>query len=164
MDGILMIPIKDIECFVLDMDGTIYLEERVLDGAYDLINYFETHHIPYYFFTNNSSKSPSNYIEKLERLGFGKYDRKYIISSGDVAADYLKERFGANPKAYVVGTPPLIQQLTEAGITCTDEQTPDCVLVAFDTTYNFAKAKRAVDLLREGLPFSGDQYRLRVPS
>ena len=153
LKGNKMIPLHDIECFVLDMDGTIYLEDRVLDGAHDLIRYFDAMHIPYCFFTNNSSKSPYDYIEKLGRLKFGKYDRSRIITSGDVASDYLKERFGSHPKAYVVGTPPLIAQLTEAGIVCTEDKTPDCILVAFDTTYNYEKARRAVDLLREGLPF-----------
>ena len=148
-----MIPLHEIECFILDMDGTIYLEDRVLNGAHNLIRYFDTRHIPYYFFTNNSSKSPNDYVEKLERLKLGKYDRSRIITSGDVAADYLIERFGDHPKAYIVGTPPLIAQLTEADIIYTDDDRPDCVLVAFDTTYNYEKAKRAVDLLRKGLPF-----------
>ena len=148
-----MILLHDVECFILDMDGTIYLEDRVLDGAYDLINYFDTHKIPYYFFTNNSSKSPDDYIKKLACLNFGKYDRSRIITSGDVAADYLKKTFGRTPKAYVVGTQPLIDQLTELGIVCTADERPDCVLIAFDTTYNYAKACRAVELLREDLPF-----------
>jgi HAD superfamily hydrolase (TIGR01450 family) len=135
------------------MDGTIYLEDRVLRGAHDLISYFDNHEIPYYFFTNNSSKSPNDYIEKLARLKFGTYDRTRIITSGDVTAEYLKRRFGSCPSAFVVGTPPLIEQLTAAGITCTDTKRPDCVLVAFDTTYHYAKAKHAVDLLRDDVPF-----------
>ena len=148
-----MIPLKDISCFVLDMDGTIYLGDRVLDGAHDLIGYFNAQHIPYYFFTNNSSKSPDEYINKLARLDFGRYARSRIITSGDVTAEYIIRRFGRHARAYVVGTSALITQLEQAGITCTCDGIPDCVLVAFDTTYTYEKASRAVDLLRAGLPF-----------
>ncbi len=145
------IPIQDIEYFVLDMDGTIYLGERVIPGARDLLNYFEQKGIHYCFFTNNSSRSPKDYIAKLERLGFCSHPT--VITSGDVTADYLLKHYGPNPRAYVVGTEPLVEQLTQAGIRCENTFKPDCVVVGFDTTFDFSKATRAVELLREGIPF-----------
>lgn len=148
-----MISLHELQCFILDMDGTIYLGNRVLPGAYDLLALFNERQIPYYFFTNNSSKSPENYIDKLEHLNFGRFSRSNIITSGDVTADYVLNRFGPNATAYVVGTPALQEQLSIAGITCTDTQKPDCVVVGFDTTYCFEKATRAVDLLRDDVPF-----------
>jgi len=145
------IPIHEIECFVLDMDGTIYLGESVIPGAHDLLNYFEQKGIKYCFFTNNSSRSPEDYKAKLRRLGFGSHPT--VITSGDVTADYLLKQYGPSPRIYVVGTEPLIQQFTQAGINCADTSKPDCVVVGFDTTFDFSKASRAVDLLREGVPF-----------
>lgn len=145
------IPLHEIECFVLDMDGTIYLGENVIPGAHDLLNLFEQKGIRYCFFTNNSSRSPEDYKAKLERLGLG--SSPTIITSGDVTADYLKKTFGERPNAYVVGTQPLISQFTNAGISCQDTAKPDCVVIGFDTTYDFSKATRAVDLLREDVPF-----------
>ena len=148
-----MLSLNEIECYILDMDGTIYLGNDVIDGAHDLLSYFDAQNIPYYFFTNNSSKSPKNYIDKLNRLGFGQYPINRIITSGNVTADYILKTYGTDATAYVVGTQPLVDQLTSAGIVCTDTGTPDCVVVGFDTTYNFEKAARAVDLLRSGVPF-----------
>lgn len=145
--------LKKIKCFVLDMDGTIYLGGRVLPGAKELLELFEKRDIPYFFFTNNSSKSPDAYIEKLQSLGFGSYNRNKIITSGDVTADYIKKTFGNDAKIYLVGTPSLKEHFEAEGICCIENETPDCVVVGFDTTYNFNKASRATDLLREGLPF-----------
>ncbi len=145
------LPIRNIECFVFDMDGTLYLGERVIPGARELLALLDDRGIQYCFFTNNSSKSPQDYKLKLKRLGFS--SNSHIITSGDVAASYLLKTYGPHPCAFVVGTPPLIEQLTAAGIDCQDTTRPDCVLVGFDTTYCFTKASRAVELLRDGVPF-----------
>lgn len=145
--------LKNTECFVLDMDGTIYLSSRVLPGAKELLTLFEQRNIPYFFFTNNSSKSPLAYIEKLKGLGFGEFPREKIITSGDVTADYIIKTFGPQAKVYLVGTPSLKEHFEGAGITCVNDEMPDCVVVGFDTTYDFNKASRATDLLRKGVPF-----------
>ncbi|MDD5017931.1 MAG: HAD-IIA family hydrolase [Eubacteriales bacterium] len=148
-----MISLRELKCFILDMDGTIYLGNRVIDGAHELLSLLDGKKIPYYFFTNNSSKSPAKYTGKLERLGFGRFATDRIITSGDVTAGYITRTFGTHAKAYVIGTESLIEQFTLAGITCTDTDTPDCVVAGFDTTFCYDKAQRAVDLLREGVPF-----------
>lgn len=148
-----MVKLKQIKCYVLDMDGTIYLSRKVLPGAKELLRFFDNHDIPYFFFTNNSSKSPMTYIDKLSSLGFGSYSRNSVITSGDVTAKYIKETFGENAGIYLVGTPLLREQFEEAGIRCLDNEKPDCLVVGFDTTYNFEKASRATDLLRDGIPF-----------
>lgn len=150
-----MISLKDIACFIIDMDGTVYLSDRVLPGAIALLRLLESRGMPYYFFTNNSSMSADNYITKLAQLGFGAYKRESIITSVDVTAHYITKTYGANPKAYVVGTPALIEQLAGAGIDCTESGGPDCLVVGFDTTLTYEKANKALELLREGVPFLG---------
>lgn len=145
--------LQQIKCFVFDMDGTIYLSSRVIPGAIELFKMLDEKEIPYFFFTNNSSRSPKAYIEKLDRLGFSSYKREKIITSGDVTVDYIKKTFGQSPSVYLVGTPSLHEHFESAGIRLVSDETPDCLVVGFDTTYNFEKASKAVDLLREGVPF-----------
>ena len=74
------------ELFVLDMDGTFYLGERILEGALQTLK--ETGR-RYLFFTNNSSKSSESYIEKLRRMDCS-IDSSQIMTSGDVMIEYLK--------------------------------------------------------------------------
>ncbi len=147
-----MTVLQDIRCYIFDMDGTIYLGETVLPGALDLLGLLSERRIPFYFFTNNSSKSPEDYIAKLKRLGLGEYTRRDIVTSADVAADYIAKRFGKNARVCVVGTPSLETQLAEADIRM-DDSAPDCVLVGFDTTLTYAKCDRATTLIKEGVPF-----------
>ena len=56
------------ELFVLDMDGTFYLGERILEGALEFLQTLKETGRRYLFFTNNSSKSSESYIEKLRRM------------------------------------------------------------------------------------------------
>ena len=59
--------LKNITCFALDMDGTVYLGERWIDGALDFLKAVEDAGKQYVFLTNNSSKNAEAYVEKLSR-------------------------------------------------------------------------------------------------
>ena len=74
--------------FVLDMDGTFYLGGRILSGSLDFLEQVERLGKQYLFFTNNSSDSADNYIQKLAKMGCS-ITRDQIMTSGDVTAAYL---------------------------------------------------------------------------
>ena len=97
------VSLRDLQCFVFDMDGTINLGETPIDGAKDLISFLQARRIPFFFFTNNSSASPEAYVEKLQRLGFSGIGRERIVTSGDVMAHFLKQKF-SHPHIYLAGT------------------------------------------------------------
>lgn len=147
--------IKNIECFVFDMDGTIYLGNEVIDGSIELINYLKNNGYKYFFFTNNSSKSPEVYVEKLRRLGYGDITRDYILTSADVTISFLKDKFGENPRVYLAGTPALEEQFTGSGISLVkdDYLSADCVVLGFDTTFNFEKANIICEMVAANKPF-----------
>ena len=111
--------LKETELFVLDMDGTFYLDTDVLDGALDFLEEVKKAGKRYVFFTNNSSKSPKTYIDKLAKMGCY-IKRNQIITSGDVMIQYLKEYY-PEKKVYLVGTPDLEENFRENGILLTRE-------------------------------------------
>ena len=57
-----------VRCFLLDMDGTFYLGDRLIDGSLDFLAALEKTGRTARFLTNNSSKSASVYAEKLRRI------------------------------------------------------------------------------------------------
>ena len=62
--------LKGVKLFVLDMDGTVYLGNNLIEGALDFIHDVEkAEDRDYIFFTNNASRVPSFYVEKLHKLG-----------------------------------------------------------------------------------------------
>lgn len=139
-----------ITCFALDMDGTVYLGEKWIDGARDFLKAVEQRGKKYVFLTNNSSKNPQAYVEKLERMGLP-IDLSKIVTSGQATIAYLKKNFPGK-RVFLLGNELLAEEFREEGIDL-DEDSPEVVVVGFDTTLTYAKMCRVCDLVREGLPY-----------
>lgn len=141
--------LKNIKLFVLDMDGTIYLGEKILPGAIEFVKTARETGRKVVFFTNNASKNPMNYVDKLNKMGFGA-TRSDIVTAGDVTIEYLK-RNHPNEPVYLVGTPALEQSFIESGITLSEKA--NIVVSSFDTTLTYEKLVIACDLIRNGAIF-----------
>ena len=153
--------LKETELFVLDMDGTFYLDTDVLDGALDFLEEVKKAGKRYVFFTNNSSKSPKTYIDKLAKMGCY-IKRNQIITSGDVMIQYLKEYY-PEKKVYLVGTPDLEENFRENGILLTREM-PDVVVIGFDMTLTYEKLERACTYIRNGAVFLATHLDINCPT
>jgi 4-nitrophenyl phosphatase len=144
--------IDRIKCFVLDMDGTIYLGNDMFSFTYDFLKWVKETGREYFFFTNNSSKSQQAYIEKLAKLDIQIEPRQMMISS-HVMIQYLKEH---HPKKtiYVVGTPSLIKEFEAFDMPLVQEN-PDIVILGFDTTLTYEKLSKACHYIRNGCIYYG---------
>ena len=145
--------LNEINCFLLDMDGTIYLGNKLIDGALEFIKKLETQHRRYIFLTNNSSKNPKDYQEKLKNMGVS-VSLQNIISSSEVTADYINER-KKNACVYLVGTPSLEAEFVKAGlrISLNKEEKINFLVLGFDTTLTYKKLWDAHDLILQGVPY-----------
>lgn len=152
--------LKDTELFVLDMDGTIYLGKKPIVGAIEFCRQIIDTGRKLMYFTNNASKNPDDYVEKLKFLGFP-CDRKMIVTSGDVTAAYLNKYYKGKP-VYLVGTPALEKSFKEAGITLSDNA--GIVVVSFDTTLTYSKLERACTLIRNGALFFSTHPDINCPT
>ena len=144
--------LNEIKMFVLDMDGTIYLGDRLFSFTPDFLQTVKATGRDFCFFTNNSSKNREAYIEKLHRMGIEIIPEKMLISNG-VILDWLKVHHPGE-SAYVVGTPPLLEDFEKAGVTLSEED-PGYVVLGFDTTLTYEKLRKACDLIRAGKPVYG---------
>lgn len=142
--------IEGIKCFALDMDGTIYLGEKWIDGAVEFLKRIEEAGRKYVFLTNNSSKNPAVYVDKLHRMGLDVGEDK-IITSAQATICYLQEHFSGK-KVFLLGNPLLCEEFEQEGITLDDEN-PDVVVTAFDTSLNYDRMCKVCDFVREGLPY-----------
>lgn len=142
--------LEKIRCFALDMDGTIYLGEKWLDGAKDFLARIEESGRSYVFLTNNSSKNAEAYVEKLQRMGWEIGPEK-IVTSGQATISYLKKHF-AGKKVFLLGNPLLQEEFIQAGIVL-EERSPEVVVVAFDTSLDYGKMCKVCDFVRAGLPY-----------
>ena len=80
--------LKNKRLFLLDMDGTIYIDNELFDGTLDFLDYVKSINGKYMFLTNNSSKSVDKYIEKLKSLGIDAVKEDFLTST-DATILYL---------------------------------------------------------------------------
>ncbi|WP_026660109.1 HAD-IIA family hydrolase [Butyrivibrio sp. AC2005] len=106
--------LKACELFLLDMDGTLYLGDEVFEGAIDFIQALKKLGKKYIYLTNNSSRSGSDYIERLKGMGFP-CEAENIYTSGMATAEYLRLRC-SDRYIYVVGTKTFYNELKNAGL------------------------------------------------
>ncbi|MGI6019939.1 MAG: HAD-IIA family hydrolase [Lachnospiraceae bacterium] len=145
--------LKNIRLFVLDMDGTIYLENRLFPFTRDFLKKVESTGREYCYFTNNSSKNQRDYLEKLDILGIPVKPEKMFLST-QVIIEYLMKNYPDKKKVYVVGTPSLERSFEESGYVM-DDASPDMVILGFDTTLTYDKLVKACDFVRDGCLYFG---------
>lgn len=139
--------IRRTRCLVLDMDGTIYLDEAPIGDMINTLRLCRESGIKIYYFTNNSSKTQSQYVEKLSRIGFY-HPADTVYTSTMATIGYLKATY-PNKSVYAVACDAVKQELTDGGIRLTEDDA-DIVLLAYDTTLTFEKLKRANELIVKG--------------
>lgn len=156
-------PILNKRLFLFDMDGTIYKEDKLFDGVVELLNYIKYIGGKYVFITNNSSKSVTDYISKLNSFKINTTEEDFFTSS-QATIVYLKENY-PQKKIYCQGTKSLLNELKSANInvTCDIEDDIDVILVGFDTELTSEKLRKTCELLNRDVPFIATNPDLRCP-
>ena len=147
-------PLENKKLFLLDMDGTIYLDEELFDGTVDFLAHVQAIGGKYLFLTNNSSRSVEAYIEKMHRLGIPT-ERGDFLTSVDALILYLKDKGYEHKLLYAFGTASFRSQLSQAGFLVTDRLSEgvEALVCGFDTELSFQKLEDACILLGRGVDF-----------
>ena len=153
--------LKHITCYALDMDGTIYLGERWIEGAREFLAAVEQAGKKYLFLTNNSSKNAAAYVEKLARMGLAVGSEK-IVTSGQATIAYLRREYPGRP-VFLLGNELLAAEFAAAGIELS-VTAPELVVVGFDTSLDYDKMCRVCDFVRAGLPYISTHPDFNCPT
>ena len=152
--------LEQIQLLVLDMDGTIYLGDKLYTYTRSFLSRVQDSGRDFCFFTNNSSKNRDSYLKKLKKMQIDIPPEKMLISS-DVIIQWLKKNhFGKS--AFVVGTADLLEDFNQNKIEL-DDKNPDYVIIGFDTTLTYEKLSKACSFIRNGTPVYGVNPDLNCP-
>ena len=146
----------------LDMDGTLYRGGRLFEATLPFLERLRRLGIGRTFLTNNTSLSKADYVLKLRRLGI-EAEEEEIGTPADTTIAYLRERLPQVRAVAVLGTPSLCGQFEGAGFEVTWE-TPQAVVVGYDTTLTYDRLCRAAYWIAEGRPFLATHPDLVVPT
>ncbi len=138
---------------MLDMDGTIYLGDRLFDFTIEFLETVKKAGKDFVFYTNNSSKNAQAYIDKLHRMNIDISADKMLISN-QVIIEYMLRHYPGK-SVYIVGTEYLVNDFKNAGIKVLGDTSADIVILGFDTTLTYEKLCIACDIVRAGKPILG---------
>ena len=159
--------LQKIRCFVLDMDGTIYLSNRLFPFTIPFLKKLGETGRSYCFFTNNSTKHQQDYLVKLSGMGIPVTESQVFLSTQVI----LEEMHRLHPKDsfFIVGTPNLVEAFRRAGLQVFDPNSetpgsmPDVVILGFDTTLTYERISLACKYLRHGSAYYGVNMDYNCP-
>lgn len=153
--------LRDISLYLLDMDGTIYLGDRVFDCTLPFLSLLREQGKHYIFLTNNCTRNRYAYFDRLQSMGIP-VEPDGVFTSGEATTIYLnRQKPGA--RIYLLGTPSLEEEFREAGFVLTDESV-DYVVLGFDTELTYEKLRKLCDFVRYGAPFIATHPDFNCPT
>lgn len=137
------------EGYFFDLDGTIYLGERLLPGVAGSLSALRRRDKQVMFLSNTTVRTRQECAERLRRLGLEARTEE-LVTAGYAAAQFLREQ-GSRPLVYVVGEAALHQELAWQGVPETEvPEAATHVLVGMDTRFDYGKLHRAMKAVRGG--------------
>jgi 4-nitrophenyl phosphatase len=129
--------------YIFDMDGVIYRGDEVIQDAINAINILKSKSCKVMFITNNSSKLSEEYVAKIKEIGVSSVADNEVMTSGDIAALYLKNEIKQNPqknKVLCVSSDAVKTLLKRAGLEIIDPKEykkADYVVAGITTDFNW---------------------------
>ncbi len=154
--------LRAIKSFVIDMDGVLYRGQEPLPGAQDFLNHLQEQGVPFILATNNSTRTPRQYVAKLRAMGI-EVTEHHILTSAQAAALYLSQIAPPRAKVYVIGEDGLISAVEEQGFLSADKDV-DLVVAGLDSQLTYEKLKIATLAIRAGASFIGTNPDTTLPS
>ena len=146
MDDVVKTPTDFYAAYIFDMDGTIYLGDHLLPGAKRMIEQLHERNIPVRYLSNNPTKDPAEYAQKLARLGLPTPVEE-IVNTVVTTVRWLQAN---HPDAvvYPISEEPLKRALTEAGFKISEDPSEiDVVIASYDRTFEYRKLQIAFDAI-----------------
>ena len=143
--------LSNITHLIIDMDGVLYLGDQPMPRLGEFFAFLRQRPIPFILATNNSTRSPQEYVNKLKRMGVT-VSADEILVSGQATARYLARQYPRGTRVHVFGMPALREAMTDEGFVLVDKDV-ELVVASMDREVNFEKLRQATLLIRSGARF-----------
>lgn len=152
--------ISDYQCYLFDLDGTLYVGSKPIDEAIQSVKYLQEQGKIVKFLSNNSSKSKTDYVIRLTQLGLQCTENDIVLST-DATVQFLKEH--KLNTVYVLGTDKLRQVFINEGFQL-DTEKVDMVVVGYDTELSYEKLTIACKLINQGVDYIATHKDIFCPA
>ena len=147
--------LKDKQCFIFDIDGTVAWGTNPIPEARDFILRLRACSKRVVFYTNNPNRSHEQAARYLSDMGF-EVTPEEIVSSEDLTFSYLREHCPGG-RVFVLGIPTMEQNFKAAGfdVVGMEAESAEAVVVGFDQSMTYDRATKACRLVLGGATLIG---------
>ncbi|MCC7105777.1 MAG: HAD family hydrolase [Chloroflexi bacterium] len=156
-------PLHSIRGFLVDLDGVVYRGSEVVPGAPEFFHFLQERQIPRLMITNNSTRTPAQFAERLRGMGVP-IQAEEVLTSAEAAAGYLAEQLPAGARVLVIGEEGLIHAVASRGFVVSSRDNADCVVVGLDRAFDYGKLKAAMRAIMNGAAFVGTNPDTSLPT
>ena len=150
----------DKKLFFVDLDGTTYIGDEIVPGAQQFLGLLKNRNIPYYFLSNNSSRSKTDYVKKLRKMNIEANEQRIVLST-DGLLEFLKSSH--THEVFLVGTKSMEKSMSTAGINSLSHS-PEYVVLGYDTELTYEKLRKACLHILNGVPILATHKDIVCPT
>lgn len=143
--------LRDVRAVLFDLDGVVYIGDTPLAGAQDIFDWMTREGKPYCLVTNNSTRTPQQYQDRLGKMGIH-VPLSTVYTSGLATAQFLQKQYPKGASVYSIGEIGLEEALVNAGFWM-ESESPELVCVGLDQQLTYEKLKIATLAIRQGARF-----------
>jgi HAD superfamily hydrolase (TIGR01450 family) len=145
-DGAVTVPDRLYDAYLFDQDGTIYLGDDLLPGAKVLVEELRARGKVVRFLSNNPTKDPQQYADKLARLGIPTPTEE-IVNTTVTMTRWLLDN-APDAVVYPISEAPLKRSFEAAGIKMSEDPAEiDIVVASYDRGFRYEKLQIAFDAI-----------------
>ncbi len=146
---------SQIKSLILDMDGVLWKSDSPIGDLPSIFARIEAHGLKVIFATNNGTRTPDQYVQRL--IGFGIHARpEQVVTSAPAAVHLLCQKLPQGAKVFAIGGDGVMEALKGNGfqlLSIQDAPGAQAVVMGIDVQINFEKIREATLLVRRGIPF-----------
>lgn len=154
--------LRSLRSLVVDMDGVLYRGNQILPGTHRFIEFLRQTGITFVLATNNSTRTPRQFVEKLAGMGV-QIQPSEVLTSAQATAGYLAGIAPPATRVFVVGMDGVRSALTEAGFSLVEEDA-EYVVAGMDFAVCYERLAQATLQIRAGARFIGTNPDKTFPS
>jgi 4-nitrophenyl phosphatase len=147
---------------VIDMDGVLYRGDEAIAGTRELIDFLRQQGIGFVLATNNATRTPQQFVDKLAGMAVQIHTQE-VLTSSLATANYLAGIAPPGTKVFVVGMDGLRTALEEAGFRLVEDGA-EFVVAGMDFTICYDRLAQASLQIRAGARFIGTNPDITFPS
>lgn len=165
-----MVENNQIKNLIIDMDGVLWRGETPMSGLVEFFDTLRRKHKGFVLATNNASKTPEQYVEKLANFGV-EISNFQILTSSEATANFIRRQYPASKSAYIVGEFGLQEAMSAQGFDLLETDgfvgagaKVDFVVVGLSKNVCYQQLANAAYLINNGARFVGTNPDVTIPT